>query len=157
MALSDSQLYQRTRDQLGRTRTQVVRLRSSARDVFDRMPASAASDLRESVARLRNTRSPREAMGVLELEIESIFETIAPALIEFPLPMRSESVALATVTVTAGGAAALDELELIAMLLPGSQPVTVPSLPVVLAASFVSLVFEAYVAGSLRVNMLRAA
>lgn len=157
MALSDSQLYQRTREQLSRTRTQVTRLRSSARDVVDRMPASAATDLRESIARLRNTRSPREAMGVLELEIEGIFETIAPALVEFPLPVRSESAALATVTLTAGGAAALDEIELIAMLLPGTQPVIAPSLPLVLAAAFASLVFEAYVAGSFRVHMLRAA
>jgi hypothetical protein len=157
MPLNDSPLYQRTREQMSRTRDQVTKLRASAQDVVDRMPASTASDLRESMARLKNTRSPREALGVLELEIESIFETIAPALVEFPLPVRTETAALATVTVTAGTAAAIDEIELLAMLLPGTHVVAAPSLPLVLAASFLSLVLEAYVAGSFRVHQLRDA
>jgi hypothetical protein len=94
---------------------------------------------------------------VLEAEIESVFETIAPALIEYPLPVRTQRSALATVTVSAGAAAALDEIELLSMLLPGTTLIAVPSLPLVLAASFLSLVVEAYVAASLRVHMLRDA
>ena len=157
MPLSDSPLYQRTREQVSRTRTQARKLRASAQDVVDRMPASAAGDVRDSLTRLKNTRSPREALGVLELEIESIFETIAPVLVEFPLPVRTETAALATVTVTSGTAAAIDEIELLALLVPGTHIVAAPSLPLVLTASFLSLVVEAYVAGSLRVHQLRAA
>jgi hypothetical protein len=155
MPRTDVTLLQRTRDRLDRGRDQVTRLQATARDVVERMPATAAADVRASVARLHSTRSPREALGALEAELESIFETITPALAEFPLPIRSEMAALTTVTIVAGTAAAVDEIELLGMLLPGTHAIAVPSLPLVLAASFVALVVEAYVAGSLRVHTLR--
>jgi hypothetical protein len=127
------------------------------RDVYEDLPPDTAAELRRSALRLRKARSPREAVAALEFEIEHLFSNIAPTLVEHPLPIRSTRTAIGTVAVVAGTAAAIDELEAIALLIPGVQAAAVPTLPVILGAALVSLTLEAYVAASLRVHQLRAA
>jgi hypothetical protein len=127
------------------------------RDVYDGLPPDTAAELRKSALRLRKARSPRDAVAALEFEIETLFSSIAPTRVEHPLPLRTTRGAIVTVAVVAGSAAALDEMEAIALLIPGVQTAAVPTLPVILGAALVSLTLEAYVAASLRVHQLRAA
>jgi hypothetical protein len=142
---------------LSRARDRVARLRASVREVVDNLPPDASTHLRNSLQRLRQSRSPREAMAALEDEIETLFERLAPGLIAHPLPVRTRRGALALAGVAAGTAAALDEVEAIGLLVPGVDVVAVPSLSLVVAASFLALFVEMYVAASLRVHMLRGA
>lgn len=127
------------------------------REVYEGLPPETAAELRKSAWRLRNARSPREAVAALEFEIEHIFSGIAPTLVEHPLPIRTTRRAIVSIGVVAGSAAAIDEMEAIALLIPGVQTAAVPTLPVVLGAAVVSLTLEGYVAASLRVHQLRAA
>lgn len=127
------------------------------RDVYDGLPPDTAAELRRSALRLRKARSPRDAVAALEFEIEHLFGTIAPTLVQHPLPIRTTRAAIGTIAVVAGTAAAVDELEAIALLIPGLQAAAVPTLPVIVGAALVSLTLEAYVAASLRVHQLRAA
>lgn len=145
-----------------RVKTQAQRVdwdvaKQRVRDVYDGLPPDTAAELRSSALRLRKARSPREAVAALEFEIEHVLKTIAPTLVEHPLPIHKTRTAIGTVAVVAGTAAAIDEMEAIALLIPGVQAAAVPTLPVVLGAALVSLTLEAYVAASLRVHQLRAA
>jgi hypothetical protein len=114
-------------------------------------------EVRAAVDRLRKARSPRQAVAAFDDEIMQLFDAIGPRLVEHPLPVRTPARARTLVAMVAGSAAAVDEIEAIALLLPGVDVFAGPTLPLVIAASFVALVLEAYVAASLRVHMLRAA
>jgi hypothetical protein len=126
-------------------------------ELWNRLPPDAGRELRASLVRLRQARSPRQAVAALEHEIEHLFHAITPTLVEHPLPVRSPAAARATVSVVASAAAAVEEAEAIALLFPMTTTVATPTLPVVAAASFSALAMEAYVAASLRVHMLQAA
>jgi hypothetical protein len=132
-------------------------VRARAKELVAALPPNLVADARGAAMRLRNARSPRQAVAAVDAELERLFAGLAPALIEHPLPVPTTRRALATVAIVAGSAAAVDELEAIALLLPGVDAVAAPSLPLVAAASFTALALEAYVAGSLRVHRLRAA
>jgi hypothetical protein len=131
--------------------------RAGMRDVAKRIPPEAAAEIRDALMRLRKARSPRQAVAALEEEVERLFGTIAPKLVEHPLPIGTSARATATVAIVAGAAATVEEVEALALLIPGVNIAASPGIAAVAAASFTSLVIEAYVAGSLRVNMLRAA
>ena len=128
-----------------------------ARDVWERVPPGTVDEVGAAVWRLRSVRTPRQGAVALDDEIAYLFDRIAPVLIEHPLPLRTRRAALTTVAITAGTAAAIDEVEAIALLLPGSHVVAAPSLPLALGASFLALAIEAYAAMSLRVHLLTAA
>jgi len=132
-------------------------VRARAKELVAALPPNLVADARGAAVRLRKARSPRQAVAAVDAELERLFAGLAPALIEHPLPVPTTRRALATVAIVAGSAAAVDELEAIALLLPGVDAVAAPSLPLVAAASFTALALEAYVAGSLRVHRLRAA
>jgi len=132
-------------------------VRARAKELVAALPPNLVADARGAAMRLRKARSPRQAVAAVDAELERLFAGLAPALIEHPLPVPTTRRALATVAIVAGSAAAVDELEAIALLLPGVDAVAAPSLPLVAAASFTALALEAYVAGSLRVHRLRAA
>jgi len=132
-------------------------VRARAKELVAALPPNLVADARGAAMRLRKARSPRQAVAAVDAELERLFAGLAPALIEHPLPVPTTRRALATVAIVAGSAAAVDELEAIALLLPGVDAVAAPSLPLVAAASFTALALEAYVAGSLRVHQVRAA
>jgi len=132
-------------------------VRARAKELVAALPPNLVADARGAAVRLRKARSPRQAVAAVDAELERLFAGLAPALIEHPLPVPTTRRALATVAIVAGSAAAVDELEAIALLLPGVDTVAAPSLPLVAAASFTALALEAYVAGSLRVHQVRAA
>lgn len=138
-------------------RIRPANIRSAGRQAMQWIPPEARAEVAQAFSRVRESESPRDALTVLEEEIERIFETLAPAMIEHPLPVRTKRAALTTVATAAGAAAALDELELLSALLPGVDAVAVPSLPLVLGAAFLALIVEAYVAASYRVHALRDA
>jgi hypothetical protein len=127
------------------------------RELWSSLPPGAGSELRAAIVRLRRSRSPRQAVSALEHEIEHLFENVAPTLVHHPFPVRTPARAYAMVAATAGTAAAVEEMEAIALLLPGVNAATAPTLPLIVAASFGALAFEAYLAASLRVHMLQAA
>ncbi len=127
------------------------------RELWSSLPPTAASELRAAVVRLRRSRSPRQAVAALEHEIEHLFENIAPTLVHHPFPSRTPARAYATVAAIAGTAAAVEEMEAIALLIPGVNGAAAPTLPLVVAASFGALALEAYIAVSLRVHMLERA
>ena len=125
-----------------------------AREIWSRVPPGTVDELGAAAWRLRTVRTPRQGAAALDDEIAHLFERIAPVLIEHPLPIRSKRAALATVALAAGSAAALDEIEAISLLVPGTHVVSAPSVPLAIGASFLALATEAYVAMSLRVHML---
>jgi len=126
-------------------------------EVWSSLPPTAGTELRAAIVRLRRSRSPRQAVSALEHEIEHLFENIAPTLVQHPFPVRTPARAYAMVAAVAGSAAAVEEMEAIALLLPGVNTAAAPTLPLVVAASFGGLALEAYIAMSLRVHMLEAA
>jgi hypothetical protein len=142
---------------LSRARDRVAQLRTGVREVVDNLPPDASAHLRTSLQRLRQSRSPRDAMSTLEEELEALFERLAPGLIAHPLPVRTRRQALTWVGIAAGTAAALDEIEAIGLFVPGVDVAAVPSLPLVLTAAFLALFVEMYVAASVRVHQLRDA
>jgi hypothetical protein len=126
-------------------------------DVYERLPPDAAAEFRAALWRLRTARSPRQAVTALEHEIEHLFDVVAPMLAQHPLPIYTRRRALGIVAVVAGTAATVEEIEAIALMIPGVQAAAAPSLSVVVASAFAALLLEAYVAGSLRVHMVHAA
>jgi hypothetical protein len=131
-------------------------LQARARELRAALPPTLIADTRGAVLRLRKARSPRQLVGAFDAELISLFDGLAPAVIEHPLPMANPRTAATAVAVIAGCAAAVDEIEAIALLLPGVDVVATPSLPVVAGAYFSAFALEAYVAGSLRVHLLQA-
>jgi hypothetical protein len=150
MQPNDGSWFQKTRAQVGRVRT-------GAAGVVDRLPPGTSVEVRDAVVRLRTTESAWDAFTAFEDELESLFERIVPLLVEHPLPVHNVRTALTTVTCSAGLSAALDEIELLTILVPGVNTVAVPSLPLVLGAALLALVVEAYVAASYRTHQLRDA
>jgi hypothetical protein len=141
-----------------RRRSALVRAaQARLRELWSRVPPEAGVELRAAMARVRKARTPRQAVAALEDEVVHLFESIAPTLVEHPLPVRTPARARATVSAIAGAAAAVEEIEAIALLLPGTNVAAAPTLPMLAAASFSALALEAYVAASLRVHMLQAA
>lgn len=126
-------------------------------DVWSRVPPGVGEELRAAIARLRQSRSPRQAVAALEHEIGHLFDHVAPTLVDHPLPVRTPARAYGTVATIAGAAAAVEEMEALALLVPGVNVATAPTLPFVVAASFGALALEAYIAASLRVHMLQDA
>jgi hypothetical protein len=139
-----------------RLRLSPAAARERALQVWGAIPPGVIADTRGAVVRLRQARTPRQVVGAFDAELINLFDGLAPAVIEHPLPMASPKRAATAVAIIAGCAAALDEIEAIALLLPGVDTVAAPSLPVVAAAYFSALTLEAYVAGSLRVHLLQA-
>jgi hypothetical protein len=132
-------------------------LQARVREVYDALPPDAAAEFRAALWRLRKARSPRQAVAALEHEIEHLFAVVAPTLAQHPLPIHTTRRAVTVVTLTAGTAAMVEEMEAIALMIPGVQTAAAPSLSVVVASAFAALLLEAYVAGSLRVHIVRAA
>jgi hypothetical protein len=126
-------------------------------DIWSRLPPDAGREMRASLMRLRKAHTPRQAFAALEYEIEHLVHNVAPTLVEHPLPVRTPAAARTIVSVVASAAAAVEEAEAIALLLPHTTAVAAPTLPMVAAASFSALAMEAYIAASLRVHMLQAA
>ena len=124
------------------------------RELWAAIPPGLVADTRGAGWRLRQARSPRQVVGAFDAELINLFDGLAPAVIEHPLPIASVRSAGTTVAIIAGCAAAVDEIEAVALLLPGVDAIAAPSLPVVAGAYFSALALEAYVAGSLRVHML---
>jgi len=127
------------------------------RDLWAKLPPETVAEIRAAIARLRKARSPRQAVAALEHEIGNLFENIAPTAVQHPLPVHTPARAYTLVAAAAGTAAAVEEIEAIAVLLPGTTVVSAPALPLVVAASFTALALEAFIAASLRVHMLQAA
>ena len=131
-------------------------MHARARELWDAIPPSLVADTRGAVVRLRQARSPRQVVGVFDAELTNLFEGFAPVLVDHPLPFVKPRSAQTAVALIAGCAAAVDEIEAIALLLPGVDVVAAPSFPVVAAGYFSALALEAYIAGSLRVHLLQA-
>src|SRR5262249_21539520 len=142
-----------------RRRTTVLRaaMQARARELAERLPPETLAELRSSLLRLRRARSPRQAVAALELEIEHLFRVVAPTLAEHPLSALTPARAAMIVGAATAAAASVEELDAIALLIPGVNTAAVPGLAVVAAAAFAALVLEAYIAGSLRVHQVRAA
>jgi hypothetical protein len=143
--------------QPGRARRFSDAARRRVAEWWQRMPPDAGAELRQALIRLRKARSPRQAVAALEDEVVNLFDVVAPKLVENPLPLYTPARARTVVTAVAGSAAAVEEIEAIALLLPGVDAFAAPTLPIVIASSFTALTIEAYIASSLRVHMLRAA
>src|SRR5437868_114891 len=79
------------------------------RELWSRMPPGTSAELRAAMVRLRQSRTPRQAVSALEHEIEHLFENVAPTLVRHPLPLRTPARAYATVATVAGAAAAVEE------------------------------------------------
>ena len=131
--------------------------RARVRDAYARMPPDVLADLGRSFARVRKARTPRQAVAALEGEIEYLFDGLAPSMVDRPLPLRTPARALTAIALVAGAAALVDEIEAIALLIPGVDAAAIPTLPLVAAAALSALALEAYMAASLRVHMLRSA
>jgi hypothetical protein len=127
------------------------------RKLWSSLPPTAGTELRAAISRLRKSRSPRQAVAAFEHEIEHLIDNVAPTLVQHPFPVRTPAQAYATVAAIAGTAAAVEEMEAIALLLPGVNAAATPTLPAVVAASFAALALEAYIAASLRVHILESA
>src|SRR5689334_2460850 len=117
---------------------------SKLRELWQRIPPETTAEIRGAIFRLRKARSPRQAVAALETEVEHLFDWIAPALVEHPLPLRTPARAAATAALVAGAAATLEEAEAFALLIPGVDVVAAPGIAAVAAASFTALVIEAY-------------
>ncbi len=131
-------------------------MQARAREIWEAIPPELLADTRGAVGRLRQARSPRQVVGAFDAELINLFDGLAPAVIQRPLPMANVRSARTAVAIIAGCAAAIDEIEAVALLIPGVDAVAAPSLPVVAGAYFAALALEAYVAGSLRVHLLEA-
>lgn len=131
--------------------------RTRADELWHHLPPDALDELRSAVLRLRQARSPREAVAAFEAETDHLFTTVAPAFVTRPLPLATARRALLTVTFVAGAAAAVEEIEALALLIPGVDTAAIPTLPLVVAASLTALALEAYIASSFRVHQLHAA
>ncbi len=141
----------------GRARRLAQAARHYVLEMWSHLPPDAGTELRDALVRVRSARSPRHAVAALEDEIVHFFDVIAPKVVDHPLPVRTPASARRLVAVIAGSAAVAEEIEAIALLIPGVDATAVPTLPLIAASSFTALAIEAYVAASLRVNMLRAA
>ena len=120
------------------------------------VPPEARREIGASLWRLRKIRSPQQALAAFEQEIETLLNVVTPLLVEHPLPVRRAGTARAVVAGGAAVAATGEQLEVIVGIF--SEGATIPAtLPIALAAVFLSLVLELYVATSLRVNTLRGA
>jgi hypothetical protein len=131
-------------------------MQARARELWAAVPPTLIADTRDAVVRLRKAHSPRQLVGAFDAELINLFDGLSPTIIEHPLPMANPRTAATAVAIIAGCAAAVDEIETLALLLPGVDVVAAPSLPVVAAAYFSAFALEAYVAGSLRVHLLHA-
>lgn len=137
-----------------RARESALRFAASSRELLATVPAEARKELRGSLWRLRKIRSPHSAAQALEDELVILLRVVTPILAEHPLPVQRVGTARAVVATSAAMAATGEQIELIAGLF--SAGVSIPgTLPIALAAIFLSIVIELYVATSLRVHMLR--
>ena len=131
--------------------------RARADELWHHLPPDAVEELRSAVLRLRQARSPRAAVAAFEAETDHLFTVLAPTFVTRPLPLENARRALLAVTFIAGAAAAVEEIEAIALLIPGVDTAAIPTLPLVVAASLTALALEAYIASSFRVHQLHAA
>jgi hypothetical protein len=101
-------------------------------------------------------RSPQSAARAFEDEVQTLLALVTPILAEHPLPIHHIGTARAVAAGGAAMAATGEQLEAIVALF--SDGTAVPAtLPIALAAMFLSLVIEMYVALSVRVHALRDA
>jgi hypothetical protein len=133
-----------------------VRITVTSREAASQLMADHGDELRGSLWRLRKVRTPQGALQALESEIEHLLAVAAPTLVEHPLPVRRASSARVIVGGTAAAVAIGEGLDEVAALFSAGTTIA-PSLPVLVAAAFLSVAVEATVATSLRVHDLRAA
>ena len=133
-----------------------MRITATSREAATQILAEHGPELRDSLWRLRKVRTPQGALQALESEIEHLLFAVAPTLVEHPLPVRRASSARVLVGGTAAAVAIGEGLDEVAALFSAGTSIA-PSLPVLVAAAFVSVAVEATVATSLRVHDLRAA
>lgn len=128
--------------------------RSVARRTMARLPEAVRAEVQGSISRLTKIRSLDEASTFLSDEVERLLRVVAPTFARYPLPVNRTTGRLA-VGLVAGGAALAEEFEEVATLVTAGA--AAPAVPFVLAADFAALVFEAYVAASVRVHDLERA
>jgi hypothetical protein len=120
------------------------------------VPPEARKELRGSLWRLRKVRTPHQAAVAFEAEIATLLHVVTPMLVERPLPVHRTGTARVVVAGGAALAATGEQLEAVVALF--SEGAAVPAtLPIALAAVFLSLALELYVATSLRVHDLETA
>jgi hypothetical protein len=120
------------------------------------LPPGTGPYLARAARRLRKVRTPRQAVEAFETETEHLLTVLMPAVIEHPLPVRTEAAAKALVGGTGGMAAAGQEIESLGVLMTGGAALP-PLLPIMLITNLVALATEVAVAASLRVHDLEAA
>ena len=130
------------------------RLPGRAVSSIGRLPEPIRAEVRDAARRLTKVRSLDEASALLTHEIERLLTVIAPVFVRYPLRVGPRTGRL-VVGLSAGGAALLEEVEAVATFV--SAGAAAPAAPVLLAADFVALVVEAYVAASVRVNAIERA
>jgi hypothetical protein len=133
-----------------------VRITAASREAASQLITDHGPELRDSLWRLRKVRTPQDALQALESEIEHLLFVAAPTLVEHPLPIRRASSARVLVGGTAAAVALGEGLDEVAALFSAGTTIA-PSLPVLVAAAFLSVAVEVTVATSLRVHDLRAA
>jgi hypothetical protein len=119
-----------------------------------RFPEPVRPDLQESAQRLLAIRSPKDAVGAMQDEVEHLLRVSIPLFVRYPA-VRGRRSAKALVASAAGIAAAAEEgEELLALLSLGT--LAAPGLGTVLALNLLASATEAYAATSVRVSQLRA-
>lgn len=120
------------------------------------LPAEARTELATSMRKLKDVRSPRQAVATLEEEAERLLTVVTPVLVRHPLRVRSSRSAKAIVAAASGFAATTEELDAVAAFFTDGA-VLPPTLPMVFGANLLALIAEVYVTASLRVHDLHAA
>jgi hypothetical protein len=144
------------RDTARRTPELARKVQQGTKEVLASVPPEARSELRKSLWRLRKVRSPQSAARAFEEETHTLLALVTPILVEHPLPIRRTGTARAVAATGAAMAATGEQLEAIVAIF--SDGVAVPAtLPIALAAMFLSLVIELYATLSIRVHALRGA
>jgi hypothetical protein len=133
-----------------------ARVTVTSREAAAQLMTEHGDELRGSLWRLRKVRTPQGALQALESELEHLLAVAAPTLVEHPLPVRRASSARVIVGGTAAAVALGEGLDEVAALFSAGTTIA-PSLPVLVAAAFLSVAVETAVATSLRVHDLRAA
>jgi hypothetical protein len=120
------------------------------------VPAAAREDLRASLDRIRKVRSAREAVTVLETEIDHLLRVVVPVFVRYPAPIRRTRRARILVAGAGLAAAGIEEIGAYGSALSGGTALPVGA-PAAMAAGVAAIALEAYVATSLRVRDLRDA
>jgi hypothetical protein len=116
------------------------------------MPPEVIEELKVSGRRLTTVRRPRDLIAVLEAEVARLSGVVVPVLARHPLPVRRRRSAEMLAATTAAGAAALVELDELAVLF--TEGAATPTVPAAGASLLVAFVIEVWIAVSLRVHQI---